>query len=104
MCEVIDEVREILQDYNGEITETETEIKISSNNKICCYYENGKIAKEKVVPCEIGYGKLYHNLFGTEKTYEIIGGFSIGYSKQRLIDELKRYNFSKKDNLQLSFI
>lgn len=96
--------KRIVSGYNGKIVENENEISITANNEIASYYENGEVHTKKVVECVLALrlyigedGMKRISFQGNEKTYSIIGGFgSPSFSEERLLRELKRYNFKPK--------
>lgn len=96
--------KRVASQYEGVISDTEENIEITANNEIASYYESGEVHTKKVVPCVIGYRKYGTRevLYGHEKTYEILGGFSTGFNEERFSYYLKRYNFKKKQATQLS--
>lgn len=94
----------IVSNFDGNIIKQPDKIYIESINEICCYFVDGRIAEKKKVICRIGI--QYHNwgctLFGEEKTFSILGGFSTpNFDKQIIFAQLKRYNFKEKTTEQL---
>lgn len=68
------EFRTLIEGYEGVITEDEDDVRITANNVITGYYQNGKVWRRRKVECIAGYSKEMNTLFGEEKTYEILGG------------------------------
>lgn len=102
--------KRIVSGYNGKIIENDYEISITANNEIASYYQDGSVHTKKVVECVLKL-RLYKTEEGTqrisfqgdEKTCSIIGGFgSPSFSEERLLQELKRYNFKPKGTEQMS--
>ena len=92
----------VVKEYYGEIVEEPTKVCIKGNNEICSYYTNGEIHTKKKVACIVGLDK--YGLFGEEKTFSILGGFSgPTFSVERLKSELKKFGFKKKESQQISF-
>lgn len=98
-----DVFKRIASEYEGVITESDQEIKITANNKIASYYQDGTVHREKIVKCELRL-KVYENdnghkrlsFQGEEKTYEILGGFGGSWSEESMRYNLERYKFKKK--------
>lgn len=95
----------IVQEYKGNLLETKDKVIFSANNRIKNYYQNGKVAEDKVVPCKIVFYKDTESLSGEEKTYRILGGFGSPppITEDFLRKMLERYNFTKVGIKQLSF-
>ena len=99
----IDLFKRIASDYVGTITEENESTYITNKNEICNYYQDGKVATKKVVPCKVGI-RLIHLYDGNtrwllefeEQTFSILGGGSRDFTEQSLIQVLERYNFKMK--------
>jgi len=95
---IISIFKKCCDDYFGTYKQNQNELTFNSNNKIRDYYADGTIHCEKIVPCVLGL-RFYDDrilFFGEEKTFAIIGGFSMGFSEEDCKRQLERYNFKKK--------
>ena len=105
-----DEFREITSNYVGKLQEgvnpfsKKPYICFSNVNLLTSYYNNGTICKQEKVYCEIKLNVYDHGiaLTGYEQTYAIKGGFSTEATIKQLEYNLQRYNFTKKNFIQLT--
>ena len=87
--------KKVTSEYEGKYIERFGREFFTSNNEICCYYNNGKIHTKKVVPCFIGITER-NSIDVWEETHEILGGALTSFSEELLTYYLEKYNFKKK--------
>ena len=99
-----EEFIKIVSEYAGALSEDNRYIKITSNNRIKDYYQDGSVHTDKIVRCEIIFCKEDESVQGAEDTYSIIGGFAFPapIAEKTLRDKLDKYNFKKAEGRQLN--